>query len=148
MAIMALELQMSDKDFTMAGLKDFAKFLDDSIGRLPSPHQSATRPATIWTLEPAAHHYRGPVHSDKINRSKVLLTLKPPCAWCGATGNEFMSMYSECPICGGTGISPVKGLLVARTKSRAPAGSMLREFNDFCGRMLRNDINRMFGVTT
>ena len=115
------------------------------LAKLPIPRRFTARPATIWTLAfPPLDQFLC-LRMDAFTRNAVLLALKLPCAWCSGTGNELLSMYRECPVCGGTGISPVKGLLVARTKSRAPARSMLREFNDFCGRLLRNDINRMFG---
>ena len=28
------------------------------------------------------------------------------CTWCHGTGNEFYSMYRECPECGGQGVKP------------------------------------------
>ena len=48
---------------------------------------------------------------DYKTRNENILSLRPICGWCDGTGNEFCSMYSCCPICGGSGRSAVKGLL-------------------------------------
>lgn len=44
---------------------------------------------------------------DELRRAINLATGKPLCENCGGTGNEFYSMYRECPVCHGTGLMPV-----------------------------------------